>query len=70
MIAPDQNADTCSAAQYVDFVGQDATMLERVLLLAPVRIIRPGTMVTADHNPDRLNFHVDGAGRVIRLSCG
>ncbi|MEJ8629834.1 I78 family peptidase inhibitor [Sphingomonas sp. I4] len=31
---------------------------------------RPGTVVTMDYRPDRLNIETDGQGRVTRLRCG
>jgi hypothetical protein len=35
-----------------------------------VRVIRPGTAVTMDYRPDRLNVTLDEAGRVTALRCG
>jgi len=35
-----------------------------------LRWIRPGDMVTMDYSADRLNVHLDSAGRVERLACG
>lgn len=34
-----------------------------------VRIIGPDTAVTMDYRPDRLNFDVDGQGKVLRVHC-
>jgi hypothetical protein len=34
------------------------------------RIIRPGTAVTMDADPQRLNIEVDDTGRIRRLRCG
>lgn len=36
----------------------------------PLRIIRPGEMVTMDFSADRLNIDVDNVGRVQRVRCG
>ncbi|WP_368185247.1 I78 family peptidase inhibitor [Aestuariibius sp. HNIBRBA575] len=69
-IAPPVAQDTCDAQSYVDYVGRDATDLERVLILKPVRIIRPETAVTMDFSAERLNFHIDSANRIIRITCG
>jgi hypothetical protein len=34
------------------------------------RWIPPGTMVTMDYRPDRLNLHVDRRGRILKVNCG
>ena len=34
------------------------------------RWIRPGSMVTMDYRPDRLNLHVDRRGRILKVNCG
>ena len=35
-----------------------------------LRWIRPGDMVTMDYSPQRLNIHLDAAGKVESLACG
>ena len=35
-----------------------------------IRWIRPGDVVTMDYREDRLTIHLDGRGRVERLTCG
>lgn len=62
--------DKCGASSYEYLTGQDATALERVYILGQVRMIRPGTPVTRDLRPDRLNFDVDRQGRITRVFCG
>jgi hypothetical protein len=37
---------------------------------AALRVIAPGTVVTMDYRPDRLNIETDDQGRVTRLRCG
>lgn len=74
-ITPPENATppnpgSCGAQHHQDLPGQDATVLERILILGQVRVIRPDTMVTTDWVPDRLNFQVDRAGRISRVYCG
>ncbi|EBA12042.1 I78 family peptidase inhibitor [Roseobacter sp. CCS2] len=67
---PPQLDDTCGARDYADLIGQDATALERVLLLGPVRVIRPGDMVTMDFRPDRVNFKIDENETIQGVDCG
>jgi len=67
---PPQPPGTCSAGAHAALVGRDATALERVLILGPVRVIRPGMAVTRDLRPGRINFDVGDAGRIARIWCG
>lgn len=60
----------CDADQYRGLIGQDATALERVLILQPVRVIRPGQAITMDYMERRINFDVDANNRVVNIHCG
>ncbi|WP_296418126.1 I78 family peptidase inhibitor [Pseudooctadecabacter sp.] len=66
---PAATDDTCNAGRHAGLVGQDATALERVLILAPVRLIRPGQAVTMDFRPDRINFTIGPDNRITSISC-
>ena len=44
----------------------------RARKLSGARIVRslpPGTIVTMEFRPDRLNIHLDRKGRIARLQC-
>jgi len=62
--------DTCGAVRYHTLLDQDATALERVLILGQVRVLRPDSIVTQDYQPERMNFHINTANKVARISCG
>ena len=62
--------DTCGASDLQFFVGQPASALDAVRLSQPVRIIRPGEMVTMDFVPERVNFRVGADGRIFEITCG
>jgi len=62
--------DTCNAAEHEGLIGQDVTVLEQNLLLGPVRIIRPGQLITQDYLPERVNFNVNAADKVTSVRCG
>ena len=62
--------DTCGAVRYHTLLNQDATNLERILILGQVRVIRPDTIVTQDYRPERMNFYVGASGKIIQISCG
>ena len=67
---PVETEDTCGATELAGLIGQDASALERVLLLQPVRVIQPGMAVTLDYGPDRINFEIDADNRIARIYCG
>jgi hypothetical protein len=36
----------------------------------PYRILPPGSMMTMDHNPQRINVHIDDHGKITNITCG
>ena len=60
----------CGALDLQFLVGGPASALDTMRFNKPVRVIYPGTAVTMDYNAERLNFEVDRAGRISRVSCG
>lgn len=66
--APGQ--DTCGAAGMQDMVGKDSTVLAAMTFPAGTRVIEPGTAVTEDYRPDRLNFDIDQSGTITGIWCG
>ena len=67
---PPPEADTCKAAQFAGLIGQDATALERVLIMRQIRVIRPGDAITMDLRPTRINFDISEAEAIARIWCG
>lgn len=67
---PPQLEDTCGANDFADLIGQDAAVLEKTLLLGPVRVIRPGDAVTMDFRPDRVNFKIADDETIQTIDCG
>lgn len=65
---PDLNA--CGADGLRGLVGQPESVLQTMRFSQPVRIIRPGMMVTMDYLPNRLNIHIDRFGMIERIACG
>jgi hypothetical protein len=62
--------DTCNAANFATLVGQQATALERVLLLGKVRVIRPNQAVTMDFRQERINFMISEDETIAAITCG
>lgn len=67
---PGDAVNACGALDLQYLVGTPARGLEAIRFNKPVRVIYPDTAVTMDYNADRLNFEVDRAGRVSRVTCG
>lgn len=67
---PQESRDTCDAYDSRALIGQDATALEKVLILGMVRVIRPGDVITQDFLPERINFMIGPKERITAISCG
>lgn len=62
--------DSCGLAQAQAFIGQPPEAVNAALFTQPVRVIRPGDLVTMDFNPERLNFRVGEDGLIESVDCG
>jgi hypothetical protein len=69
-VLPSPADDTCGASGLADFIGEDASVVAATTFQTPIRIIRPGDMVTMDFSPERLNFELDELNEIIRVRCG
>ncbi len=72
--APTLQADpiiaTCDVDQLTQFVGMAKGELDSVTLAVPVRWLPPGSAMTMDFSPDRINFELDGDDIILRAYCG
>lgn len=64
-----EQSDACKSASYQGLIGQPRAALEQMQLPAGTRIIAVGDPVTRDYRVERLNFELDAAGRVAKISC-
>ena len=69
------SADTCQAAPARSFIGQPDLPATRAALAmaigtSAIRWIKPGSAVTQDSQPGRLNVIVVEDGRIGSLRCG
>lgn len=67
--------DSCGIARVERHIGAHLTDALRAEIRADrdergVRFIAPGSAVTQDYRPDRLNVTLDAQGRIARLGCG
>jgi hypothetical protein len=73
--APSPPADTdCGAGQLGAYIGHEAT--ETVIAAIrqwrgdnPVRVLKPGSAMTMDYRPGRLNLFLDDRGRIEKFTC-
>lgn len=70
---PPAEAD-CGAGQLGAYIGQPAS--EQVLALIrqwrgdkPIRVLRPGSAMTMDYRPERLNIFLDENDRIKEFKC-
>jgi len=63
-------SNSCDLANWQMLIGEDQRILLTYALPPKTRVIAPGTAVTKDYRPDRLNIHLDGSNVITRLSCG
>lgn len=59
----------CKAVDLLDQVGQPGTGLA-LELPAGARMIEPGSIVTQDYQPQRINVDLDTDGNISRIWCG
>lgn len=71
---PPSMEPSCGADQLASYVGQPASddVIARITAWRgdkPMRVIKPGTAVTMDFRPDRLNVQVDEQGKIKGFTC-
>lgn len=60
----------CGAETLQHLIGTQVTEQDFSNSAAAVRILPPGSMMTMDHRPDRLNVEHDVGGVITRIWCG
>lgn len=68
-VAP-QIENACGAADLQNLVGQPVTALQTMRFGVVTRIIQPGTIVTMDYAPARLNIQVGDREIISGVRCG
>lgn len=62
--------NSCGARRYGSLLGKDVTALEKVLILGPVQVLRPGSIAAQDFLPDRINFIIGRDDTITNITCG
>lgn len=61
---------TCGATGKQGLLNQPESALASMSLPTNTRIIRPGTRVTKEANPARLNIGIAANGTIVHVACG
>lgn len=74
-VAPGLDGAPCNAEAAQQYIGKtaDSGTVQAAVSASgskAVRVIEPDMMVTMDYRGDRLNIHVDAAGKITRITCG
>lgn len=74
-IEPAAGADSGEKANkdcgsHYDWIGQKADTAMFKKSGKPFRVLSPNSMMTMDHNPERINIHLDNAGIIEDVKCG
>lgn len=71
---PTAEGPGCGADQLGSYIGRKATddvvaAIQAWRGQSPVRVLKPGSIMTMDYRPDRLNIEVDAQGTITRFRC-
>lgn len=68
--SPKDDLSSCGASNLQSLVGANVASYDFDTLDQDVRILPPGSVMTMDHRPDRLNVDLDETDQITRLWCG
>jgi hypothetical protein len=60
----------CDVDNLAHLVGLPRRALDGTSFEGPVRWLAPGSMMTMDFSPDRVNFELDADDIITRIYCG
>lgn len=67
-VARTSGADTCNAAEYAGFIGQDSVVT--LSIPEPKRSYRTDEAVPTDFDPKRVSVVLDETDVIIAINCG
>ncbi len=65
-----EDPDACGAERLSRFEGDELAAIGAIDVDGPLRVIRPGDVVTQDYRTDRLNIRVNRRDRIQSIYCG
>ncbi len=66
----DLEPDVCKGNVYNRLIGQPGAAVATAGIMAPTRVIPLGALVTEEYSSTRINFYLDAAGNIAKISCG
>lgn len=66
----DLEPDVCKGQIYAGLIGQPAASVATAGITQPARVIPLGSLVTEEYSSQRIDFYLDGAGNIAKISCG
>jgi len=66
----ERTPDTCGLTGFQGLVGQPASAVNTIPSSQPVRIVAPGSIVTTEYNPQRVNVDVNESNIITNVRCG
>ncbi|MBY6050023.1 hypothetical protein KUV47_19065 [Vannielia litorea] len=67
----EREPDICGASTYrTAAIGQPSSVIPTLGVTRQIRVIPHGGIVTQEYNPYRMNFYLDPAGLITRVTCG
>lgn len=67
----EREPDICGASRYKEAaIGQPQSIIPTLGVSREIRVVPNGGIVTQEYNPYRMNFYLDGAGTITRMTCG
>lgn len=66
----DLEPDVCKSAVYAGLIGQPSTAVASAGITQTVRVIPLGSLVTEEYSSQRIDFYLDSAGNIAKISCG
>ena len=66
----DLEPDVCKGQIYAGLIGQPAAAVATAGIAQPTRVIPLGSLVTEEYSSQRIDFYLDGAGNIAKISCG
>ena len=66
----DLEPDVCKGQMYSGLIGQPAAAVATAGITQPTRVIPLGSLVTEEYSSQRIDFYLDGAGNIAKISCG
>ncbi|MEQ9693170.1 I78 family peptidase inhibitor [Shimia sp. SDUM112013] len=65
-----QGSETCDPAAFEFLIGQPKEALPGVVVPKDIRILPEDSVMTMDHNPERLNIFLDYNMNISKVTCG